>query len=84
MTPRHEQEKGNAKAASEKKMNQTQTARSYSKVFPHSSWLKLPSPNHDPRDRRFQLRKTFELEAVPTKADICVTADAKYSLYING
>ena len=65
-------------------MNQTQTARSYSKVFPHSFWLKLPSPNHDPRDRRFQLRKTFELEAVPTKADICVTADAKYSLYING
>ena len=65
-------------------MSQTQTARSYSKAFPHSFWLKLPSPNNDPRDRRFQLRKSFELESVPVKADICVTADAKYSLYING
>ncbi len=61
-----------------------QTARAYSETFPHAFWLKLPPPNRDPRDRRYQFRKTFELDAVPGKAEICVTADAKYSLYVNG
>ena len=61
-----------------------QTARAYSDVFPHAFWLKLPPPDRDPRDRRYQLRKTFELETVPARAEICVTADAKYSLYVNG
>ena len=62
----------------------TRTARAYSAVFPRSFWLKLPPPDRDPRDRRFQCRKTFTLKTVPEKADISVTADAKYSLYVNG
>ena len=61
-----------------------QTARAYSTVFPHAFWLKLPLPDRDPRDRRFQLRKTFELAEVPAHAEIAVTADAKYALYVNG
>lgn len=61
-----------------------QTARAYSDVFSHAFWLKLPPPDRDPRDRRYQFRKSFELADVPERAEICVTADAKYSLYVNG
>lgn len=57
---------------------------SYSKEFPQAFWLKLPLPDRDPRDRRFQCRKTFELDTVPASAEISVTADAKYSLWVNG
>lgn len=58
--------------------------RSYSSEFPQAYWLKLPEPFRDPRDRRFQFRKTFELKEVPAHAELHVTADAKYCLYING
>ena len=56
----------------------------YSSEFPQAYWLKLPEPFRDLRDRRFQFRKTFELEEVPSHAELHVTADAKYCLYING
>ena len=60
------------------------TSRVYSSIFPHSFWLKALLPDCDPRDRRYQCRKIFELKKIPAKAEIAVTADAKYSLYVNG
>lgn len=59
-------------------------ARAYSEFFPQAYWLRLPPPDRDMRDRRFQCRRTFKLDSVPDKAEIRVTADAKYSLYVNG
>ena len=56
----------------------------YSSEFSQAYWLKLPEPFRDLRDRRFQFRKTFELKEVPAHAELHVTADAKYCLYING
>ena len=53
-------------------------------VFSGAYWLRSPSPERDERDRRIQLRRSFDLTEVPEKAEICVTADAKYSLYVNG
>jgi len=65
-------------------MTAFRSARTYSDVFPHSFWLRPGLPDRDPRDRRFQCRKSFELDTVPEKAEIAVTADAKYALYVNG
>ncbi len=53
-------------------------------IFPGAYWLRSPSPERDERDRRIQFRRSFELDGIPENAEICVTADAKYSLYVNG
>ena len=53
-------------------------------LFPGAYWLRSPSPDRDERDRRIQLRRSFILEEIPSRAEIRVTADAKYSLYVNG
>ncbi len=52
--------------------------------FPHAQWLRLPAYDCDDRDRRLQLRKSFELSELPESAFINVTADARYILYVNG
>lgn len=56
-----------------------------SSPFENAYWLRLPNVvDLDERDRRFQCRKTFTLRQVPRQALVHVTADAKYTLYVNG
>lgn len=35
-------------------------------------------------DSRIQFRRSFELQEVPKKAEVMVTADARYSMWVNG
>lgn len=52
--------------------------------FMDAKWLWLPQEQRDERDRRLRLRKVFELDAVPEHFESLITADAKYTLYVNG
>ena len=61
------------------------TKRIYTPAFPGTYWLRLPYVHDlDERDRRFQCRRTFEIDSIPEHAWINVTGDAKYTLYVNG
>lgn len=53
-------------------------------LFPNAFWLWQNSPLRDERDRRVQFRRTFELDTVPASAEINVTADSFYTLWVNG
>ena len=57
----------------------------FSNIFPDAFWLhnNAAMPSYE-RDRRIHFRREFELTAVPEKALIHVTADARYTLYVNG
>lgn len=52
--------------------------------FPDAFWLWSASPQRDERDRRLHFRRTFELDVVPASAEIHVTADSFYTLWVNG
>ncbi len=52
--------------------------------FQDAKWLWLPQEQRDERDRRVRLRKVFELASVPEKFEALISADAKYTLYVNG
>ena len=52
--------------------------------FQDAKWLWLPQEQRDERDRRVRLRKVFELVSVPEKFEALISADAKYTLYVNG
>ena len=47
-------------------------------------WIWLYNPQKDERDRRVRFRKTFNLDQVPETFEIKVSADSKYTLYVNG
>ena len=53
-------------------------------VFGDALWLWAPNENNDERDRRVRFRKVFELKEIPEKFEALVTADAYYTLYVNG
>ncbi len=53
-------------------------------LFPNAFWLWKNSILRDERDRRMQFRRTFELDSVPATAEITITADAFYTLWVNG
>ena len=57
----------------------------FSNIFPDAYWLHnnaaLPSYEHD---RRIHFRREFELDSVPEQVLVNVTADARYTLYVNG
>ena len=57
----------------------------FSNIFPDAYWLHnnaaLPSYMHD---RRIHFRREFELDSVPEQVLVNVTADARYTLYVNG
>ena len=57
----------------------------FSNIFPDAYWIHNNSalPSHEP-DRRIQFRREFELDAVPEQLLVNVTADARYTLYVNG
>ena len=57
---------------------------SSSAVFPDAHWLWHASPQRDERDRRIQFRRTFELHDIPASAEIRITTDSFYTLWING
>ena len=54
-------------------------------IFPDAFWLhnNHQLPGYE-QDRRIQFRREFELDAVPEKVVVNVTADARYTLYVNG
>ena len=57
----------------------------FADIFPDAFWLHnnaaLPSYEHD---RRIHFRREFEISSLPEKALVHVTADARYTLYVNG
>lgn len=57
----------------------------FENIFPDAFWLHnnsaMPSYEHD---RRIHFRREFELDSVPEQVMINVTADARYTLYVNG
>lgn len=53
-------------------------------VFGHAQWIWYTDPRHDNLNVRMQARRTFDLDAVPTKAPVRITADTRYRLYVNG
>jgi hypothetical protein len=54
------------------------------KLFKNARWI-WPAPvNLDETDRRVQYRKTFELNAIPKHAELLITADSLYVLWVNG
>ena len=57
----------------------------FSNIFPDAYWLHNNSalPSYE-LDRRIQFRREFELDAVPETVLVNVTADARYTLYVNG
>ncbi len=44
-------------------------------------WIANPEPTHN---SYIQVRKLFQLSAAPTKAEIKISADSRYKLYVNG
>ena len=57
----------------------------FNNIFPDAYWLhnNAAMPSYE-QDRRIHFRREFELTAVPETATIHVTADARYTLYVNG
>ena len=57
----------------------------FGNIFPDSFWINnnmdMPSYEHD---RRIHFRREFELDSVPAAVPVNVTADARYTLYVNG
>ena len=49
-----------------------------------SKWIWYSLHEYDIVNTWMQARRTFELAAVPKKAEINVTADTNYRLYVNG
>lgn len=54
-----------------------------SRIFPGGGWLFNNVPAYQV-DRRMHFRREFELQEVPATVVIRVTADARYTLYVNG
>lgn len=50
----------------------------------HRQLSKAELECHEHRNRHILFRKKFTLETAPNKAEICITADNYYKLYING
>ena len=57
----------------------------FGKIFPEAFWIhnNTALPSYE-LDRRIHFRREFELTAVPEKVMVHVTADARYTLYVNG
>ena len=52
------------------------------KIFPDAQWIW--SHDFDKRDYRMHFRRVFELESLPEELEIKITADSRYTLWING
>ena len=50
----------------------------------NAKWIWDRQVQRDERDRRVRFRKTFYLDKVPQEFKIKITADSKYTLYVNG
>ena len=57
----------------------------FENIFPDAFWLNNNAvlPSYE-QDRRIHFRREFELDSVPAQVRINVTADARYTLYVNG
>lgn len=52
--------------------------------FKDARWLWIVQEQRDERDRRVRMRKIFALDRVPEKFEALISADAKYTLFVNG
>ena len=52
--------------------------------FKDAMWLWIVQEQRDERDRRVRMRKIFALDRVPEKFEALISADAKYTLFVNG
>ena len=57
----------------------------FSNIFPEAFWLhnNAAMPSYEP-DRRIHFRREFEVDSIPERVIVHVTADARYTLYVNG
>lgn len=53
-------------------------------LFPGARWLWFAKNRLDIRDARAQFRRTFQLDECPEHAEIHITADSRYNLWVNG
>lgn len=53
-------------------------------VFQNSQWIWYHTPDVDLINSWMQARRNFELANVPARAEIALTADAQYKLFVNG
>ena len=57
----------------------------FENIFPDAFWLNNNAvlPSYE-QDRRIHFRREFELDSVPAEVRINITADARYTLFVNG
>jgi len=49
-----------------------------------AKWIWVPGVKHTEKNHRALARKTFSLDGLPLKAQLAITADSHYELWING
>ncbi len=52
--------------------------------FEGCGWIWYEFPGYDDRNVYMMARKEFKIKKIPSKAEIKITADSRYKLYVNG